>query len=217
MAKNISKDLTPSFESLSMEDIIGAPLVATAKANASMAQEQVRFMMNYCFYRNDNDKDAPQNYQPVMIQMEMTRTEVEPSAEPGAPPSLTRIKSNFELPLLTLVPLNSLAVDEVNIDFDMEVTAMEHNESKGQYANDEEKPKLMGKVGAKQAGHGGTVAQENQRKMTANLSINVKASPLPLPVGLTSVIDLYAKNIHPKDVHTVSSKPLTNSNEPKAD
>jgi len=224
MASNVPREFTPSFESLSMEDIIGAPLVATAQANSEMAREQVQFLMDFCFAKQGNDEasgandevvSATSNYKPVMVQMEVTRSDIVPSPEPGGTPSLVRVKSTFEVPLLTLIPINSLAVNEVTVEFEMEVTAVEQTKSTEQStsktSSKRRRPKLMGKVGAKTKSGNQQVSQENQRKTTSNVSINVKASPLPLPVGLTNIIDLYSKNLSPSNVETVSDQTLADT------
>ncbi|MEL6535791.1 MAG: DUF2589 domain-containing protein [Bacteroidota bacterium] len=191
-----SKEFSPSFESLSMDNIVSAPLIASARANTQMAREQVKFMMDFCFSQH-KDEDGNLHYQPVMIQMSITRSSI---VEEDGESRLERTRAVFEVPLLTLIPMNSLAVDEVKIDFEMEVTATEQGES----TTEEGPPKMIGKVGSKGTNQS---SEAYQRKMTSNLSIQLRASPLPLPVGVTAVLDLFTKNLNPVSVAPEDTNP----------
>ncbi len=191
MAKK--KKFEPSFDNLPMDQIIGAPLRATASANAMMAREQVKFLMDYCFTK-DGD-----NYKPVMIEMEMTRSQL--SAESGKR-GMRRYNLTFSLPLLTLVPLNSLSVEEFEIDFDMEVNSLSQRSSHSDAAKEEDQKgdgemKFMGKISNREQQSSDS---QYQRKVSSKLSIHVKGGQLPLPVGLTSIIDVFTKSMDPTDI-----------------
>lgn len=188
MAKN--KKFESAFDNLSMEQIIGAPLKATAHANAMMAREQVKFLMDFCFAKEGD------SYFPVMVEMTMSRTEM-PSEK-----SETEMRSyqmKFGLPLLTLLPLNSLSVEEFELDFDMEITSIAASSSNKSSTNDQNRQesqemKFMGKISNKEQQSG---TSRYQRKINSKLSINVKGGQLPLPTGITSIIDLFSKNVNP--------------------
>lgn len=187
----------PAFENLPMDQIIGAPLKATASANSMMAREQVQFLMDYCF------KKEGDGYQPIMVEMAMTRSQLDPDDKSGVP-KIKQYVTKFNLPLLTLIPLNSLSVEKFEIDFDMEVTSLEQNHSKSDSmnSNDSQKEKqsevkFMGKVSNKDQQ---TSSSQYERRINSKLSINVKGGQQPLPVGLTSIIDLFSKNMEPVDM-----------------
>lgn len=193
MAKRFNRDF--SFDKVSLDQIIGAPLRATAAANAMMAKEQIRFIMDFCFRKHHD------YYEPVMIEMVMTTSKVEPGESPEDPPVLRRFTTKFSLPLLTLIPLNSLAVENFEIAFDMEVTSMEGDESSFDLERNEERNEdkkqdyiLMGKVTNTTENH------QYERRSDAKLSVNVQGGQLPLPVGLTSILDLYKNNIEPIEI-----------------
>lgn len=194
MARKFEKG--SAFDKVSMDQIIGAPLRATAKANAMMAKEQIGFMMDFCFKKDGN------NFEPVMIEMMMTTSKLEPAEDPDDSPVLRRFKTKFNLPLLTLIPLNSLAVESFEIDFDMEVTSIEQEESSSKSTKGEEgekELKLMGKVSNKSENQRARNSQY-QKKVDSKLSVNVKGGQLPLPVGITSIIDLYKNNMEPLEI-----------------
>ena len=55
-----------------------------------------------------------------MIAMSITRGVIQPQAS-GAAPIIESVTTTFKLPLLTIIPINSLGVDNVDITFEMEV------------------------------------------------------------------------------------------------
>src|SRR6476659_2746560 len=167
MPQITDQDFNPDYSrALDIESLISAPLVAVSKANVVMAQGQTRFLLEYCFNKTGV------NYEPVMIRMALTKAvispeipavkRVEPSAPgvlpivagvnavPAVPASMQNVTTYFNLPLLTIIPLNSLAFEKVAIAFDMEITSVVTKPS--QAANEsnntitDRKAQLYGKV-----------------------------------------------------------------------
>lgn len=194
------KKFEPSFENLPIDQIIGAPLRATASANAMMAKEQLQFLMDFCF------KKEGDNFTPVMIEMVMVRSQMTSEGSPDGTPQLRRFSTKFNLPLLTVIPINSLSVESFEIDFDVEITALE---SKGMAKSLENilgvgnsgksEFKLMGKV-SNNSNEQLSRNSQYQKKIDSKLSINIKGGQLPLPVGITSLLDLYKNNMDPVTV-----------------
>lgn len=115
--------MSQQFSGLPMESLIGGPLNAAAKANSAMALTQTRFMLDTCFNRKEVSTTEPKSYQyePIMIDMILTRSVIGPGATEGADPVIKPASTKFTLPLLTILPINSLAVETVDINFEMEV------------------------------------------------------------------------------------------------
>ena len=114
--------MSQQFSGLPMESLIGGPLNAAAKANSAMALTQTRFMLDTCFNMAKEDKDGktiPTQYEPIMIDMILTRSVI--SEDKDGKVSVTPASTKFTLPLLTILPINSLAVETVDINFEMEV------------------------------------------------------------------------------------------------
>lgn len=133
--ENALLSMSQQFSGLPMEDLIGGPLNAAAKANAAMALTQTKFLLETCFERIEipatNTTPKQVNYKPVMIEMSLERgvlgyekkkdkddqgKEIEIMA-----PVIQTVTTKFNLPMLTIIPINSLAVDTVDIGFEMEV------------------------------------------------------------------------------------------------
>ena len=55
------------FQGITIENMIGAPLVAAARANAMIAREQVNFILDHCFTKDE------EGYHPVIIRFSLTK------------------------------------------------------------------------------------------------------------------------------------------------
>lgn len=196
------------FSGLPMGALIGGPLEAAAKANQQMAMTQLQFMMVTCFNpRSDNSS----SYDPIMIEMTLERSVIEPAAEgSNAEPTVTTSKTAFRLPLLTIIPLNSLAVDNVQVDFEMEVkSSFASNNSTDNKSSTAEKGSFTagGNIGPFHVEVHGSVSHNSSSESksdthytqsnSAKYSVSVHAGQLPLPQGVKTIIDAYAKNVSP--------------------
>lgn len=104
--------MAQQFSGLPMKSLLGAPLKAATDANGMMARTQTQFMLSTCFNKVGEDLE------PIMISFNITRSVVKPDGTAASPDTAS---ITFTLPLLTLIPLNSLAVDDVKVHFEMEV------------------------------------------------------------------------------------------------
>lgn len=206
--------ISQQFSGLPMDALIGGPLNAAADANAKMAVTQTKFLLDTCFTSLGEDGKPTSNpedvasYSPVMIKMELSRPVINTSAE--APDKIPMAKVQFNLPLLTIVPLNSLAVDSVNITFDMEVKSSfsEENSKESQNAMKSE-GSFEAKVGwgpfsvtvkgsaSYDSSNSTKESQHYQKSNSAKYHVDVHAGQLPLPMGVTTIINAFANSIQP--------------------
>lgn len=154
--------------------LITEPLVAAIAANSKMALAQTNFMLETCFTKNDSGQ-----YKPIMVEMSLTRGVVTPGTVENPEPTIQSVVTMFSLPLLTIVPLNSLAVNEVTLNFDVEVVSIKDDvEANGL-------SELYGKVsGEKNAGK-------------PIISYAIHATQMPLPKGVNMVIEAFSQSIQP--------------------
>ncbi|GAA4457993.1 hypothetical protein GCM10023092_25560 [Rurimicrobium arvi] len=219
--------MAQQFSGLPIDSLIAGPLLATAKANANMAFTQTQFLLDTCFNKNvtgSGDKTVT-NYTPIMIQMELIRgvlTPGTPAGPNGTPPAkstnIQSVSTVFNLPLMTIMPLNSLAVDNLDVDFEMEVKS-----SAGEEQTDTSSTEKSAQVGFEaKAGWGpfsvtihgnasydskesSTHSNHYSRSNSAKYTIKVHAGQLPLPLGVTTIIDAYAKNVTPIEMPVTAS------------
>lgn len=201
--------MAQQFGGLPMKSLIGAPLKAATDANAMMARTQTQFMLSTCF---DGEGASSGNtvsnaLKPIMIKFEMKRSVLQADGTAAASPTA---ESVFELPLLTIIPLNSLAVDDVKVHFEMEVKS---STSKDNETSSEQETASKADITAKyNAGlfsvevHGSvshnskstsSSKEHYEASNQAKYEVDVHAGQLPLPKGVTTIIDAFTKNISP--------------------
>lgn len=205
--------MAQSFTGLPMDDLIGGPLNAAAKANAAMAATQTKFMLDTCFEvttggsgGNAGDKII----KPIMIKMQLTRGVLIPPAKEGEKADIQEITTKFDLPLLTIIPLNSLAVDNVDINFEMEVKSSYGEETsqsseKEVAASAEWEVKFgYGPISASVKGNASYSSKDMssfnshyEKSNSAKYTVNVHAGQLPLPKGVNTIIQAFTNAIEP--------------------
>lgn len=165
--------------------------------------------------------EAYNNYSPVMIVMSLTRGVVTPGSpavfdasgkilQEATAASIQSLTTQFNLPMLTIVPLNSLAVSTVDITFEMEVkssfsedqTEAKSTESKGEGSFD---AKIgWGAVSVTIHGSASYDSKDSsthnthyQKSNSAKYTVAVHAAQLPLPKGVNTIIEAFSQSIAP--------------------
>lgn len=174
-------------------DLLSAPLIAAASANSFMVREQTRFLMDTCFVAKGENR-----YEPVIIEMTLSKSVITEGENNEV--KRQEITSTFGIPLLTLVPLNSLAVDNVDIDFCLEIVSYDDTQQTNSESNPAQngtqnqasrEPVLSGKLS-----YDANDKKDNRSHNASKLNVKIHAGTIPLPVGLTTLIDLYVKSIN---------------------
>ncbi len=195
--------MAQQFSGLPIKSLISAPLLAGAEANSKMAITQTQFLLSTCF--NTSGSGDTINYQPIMIKMTLTRSVIKADGEAGED-----VSTQFDLPLLTIMPLNSLAVDNITVNFEMEVKSSFSNDKE---TSSESESAAEGSFSAK-VGYGcfsaevsGSVSASSknassekshyEKSNSARYEISAHAGQLPLPEGVTTIIQAFSQCIAP--------------------
>jgi hypothetical protein len=191
MAELENQQLVPQENAeVNIESMISAPLIAASKANADMVLGQAQFILRNCF-----NKNADGSYDPIMIKMSLTKSFIDTNKDESDPDYFTVQKLDFSLPILCIIPINSLVVDKVTVDFDMEITSASTWESKAEDGRVLKKPvQLSGKITSGSSDNG---KSQYKSQSSSRLKVNINAGPLPLPVGILAILDLYTKTMQP--------------------
>ena len=118
--------------------------------------------------------------------------------------------TKFELPILTIIPLNSLAVETVDISFEMEVKSS-FSESEAESSTKKKSAEASAefsyngkKVGVSIKGSASYSSEDSkthdthyEKSNSAKYTIAVHAGQLPLPNGVNIIIDAFSKSISP--------------------
>lgn len=195
-----------------IEQVIAAPLEAAARANSNMAHEQLAFILKYCFEKQDEGR-----YSARMIDLLITRQDV--VQDENGESSLVTYEATINLPILTIVPLSSLAINKIEIDFDLEVTSMETVSQSKKLTQQDQRPDKSDEQGVNFRGRIGPsrsqTANSNRKEQSkANLEIKLTAGPLPLPTGLLTIMDSLGKQIAPTEVKPKEQTDDTSANAP---
>ena len=183
-------NVTDKFKGLPMRELIAAPLIAAAEAQQELAATAWNFYKQIAF--DDDGKTAR------VLEFDIKR----PIQQDGV---MTTMPQSVKAPFIGLVPIPSLLIDRVDVDFQMEVTDTSNVKSTN---NAKVETKVSGKSWLISAEISGkvTTARENTRmtNQTAKYQIHVSASQQPQTEGLSKLMDIMASCIEP--INTESSK-----------
>ena len=183
-------NVTDKFKGLPMRELIAAPLIAAAEAQQELAATACNFYKQIAF--DDDGKTAR------VLEFDIKR----PIQQDGV---MTTMPQSVKAPFIGLVPIPSLLIDRVDVDFQMEVTDASNVKST---INAKVETKVSGKSWLISAEISGkvTTARENTRmtNQTAKYQIHVTASQQPQTEGLSKLMDIMASCIEP--INTESSK-----------
>ena len=172
-----------AFKGLPMRELISAPLIAVAEAQQQLAASSLDFYDKIAF-----EDDAK------------TRLEFNLERPVQVPDGIGKQEVHVEAPFIGLVPVPALMIDNVNIDFQMEVTDASTSktlENADLSTNVTSKwfgtsVSVQGKVGT---------SRENTRStnQTAEYQVSVSASQETQTEGLSKLMDIMASCIEPLD------------------
>ena len=189
-ALKADSNVTDKFNGLPMRELIAAPLIAAAEAQQELAATAWNFYKQIAF--DDDGKTAR------VLEFDIKR----PIQQDGV---MTTMPQSVKAPFIGLVPIPSLLIDRVDVDFQMEVTDTSNVKST---INAKVETKVSGKSWLISAEISGkvTTARENTRmtNQTAKYQIHVSASQQPQTEGLSKLMDIMASCIEP--INTESSK-----------
>lgn len=109
--------LPAAYAQMPIGDLVAAPFTAVADANMKLAKGLLDFVGQLGFEDGDNPKARSVDFQ-------VTRQEA--NAAGGTTPVLV----DYSVPLLSLVPIPALLIEDVSVDFQMEVTEVSTSNNK---------------------------------------------------------------------------------------
>lgn len=175
--------IAEQFAGLRMDQLIGGPLSAAADASTLLANSTASFINRVGFDNKGNVRNVAFGYQ--------RRTPNEDGTS-----SIDEMK--VSVPLLAIVPIPNLQIDEVNILFDMEVKQSERSESSLDMGATLD---ASAKFGCVKVNVSGSVSshQSNTRSTdnSAKYHVDVRATNHGIPEGLARVLDMMAANVAP--------------------
>ncbi|MBE5885019.1 MAG: DUF2589 domain-containing protein [Lachnospiraceae bacterium] len=175
--------IAEQFAGLSMDQLIGGPLSAAADASNQLACSTAEFINRVGFDANGKVRTVAFGYQ-------------KRSANNDGTSNLDEMK--VDVPMLAIVPIPNLQVDEVNILFDMEVKQSERSESTSDMNASVNTSLNFGVVKVSVTGNVSS-HQSNTRSTdnSAKYHVDVRATNHGTPEGLARVLDMIAASVSP--------------------
>lgn len=179
------------FSGLDMKNLIGGPLTAAADASVLLAQSTADFINKVGF---DSEKKTR------TVLFKYTQQTPDPDG------NISNNEMAVDVPLLAIVPIPNLQIDEVNILFDMEVKTSEKSEQSLDMGATLEASASIGpfKVSIK-----GSVSSHSSNTRSSDNSakyhVDVRATNHGTPEGLARVLDMMAANVAPSILSSKST------------
>lgn len=194
-------DISSQFKGLPMGDLIGGPLTAACDAQIKLANATADFIRVVGFLPPDANNKQETRTASFKFKRPIENTD---PATAGATPFLEE-EVELEVPLLALVNVPSLAIQRVDIKFDMEVkssfSAKEQEDKSGSF---EAEAKVGWGVFSARVKVQGSVAthKENARSSdnSAKYTVSVLAEDKGMPEGLSRVLDILQTAVAPRKI-----------------
>ena len=175
--------VSEQFSGLDMQQLIGGPLKAAADASMQLAQSTADFINEVGCEEQVKVRTTTFKYQKTGVNEDGTEKTEE---------------IQVEVPLLAIVPIPNLQVDEVNVLFDMEV-----QKSEGQEAAKGEEGGMSATAywsPYKVSINGSVSSQEHNPRSSddsAKYHLDVRADEHGTPEGLQRVLDMMSEAVPP--------------------
>jgi major membrane immunogen (membrane-anchored lipoprotein) len=220
MADNIDgglANMAQQFTGLPMDTLIGAPLHAAAGAQQSLAMTQTQYILNTGFSQKKDEKNQI-TYTPITASIAMGQSQPVVAQDGSVTAATSRL--NVDFPIITMVPIPSLAVTSVDITFDMEVKSSYSHDTDTETASkthEEGSFDAKGGWGCLSVEVKGSVSHDNSQSNSdkqsytksndAKYHVEVKAEQQPVPDGIKMLLDMFSKNMTMTPI-MVNSKPV---------
>jgi hypothetical protein len=177
---------------------IVAPLMATARGNAALAEATLEYVRSIAFENTDDPNSGPR-----VLTFNVERKYKKPT-EDGFGSEILQI----EAPVLALLPIPALLIDEVQIEFSTSITQIksetESKSAESSVSSEEKKSGLLpgSQKSEKQLSGGLSVQSENTRKSDyrSTYTFKLRASQQEVPEGMARLTDMMTSVMMPTPI-----------------
>ena len=174
--------------------LIGAPMTAAVEAQALSAQTSLDFIRSIGFESTEDGTDFGAVRQ---VTFSYSRRDTTTGEETDV---------SLKVPLLTIVPIPYLRIDDMTIDFTSKITEEMLRSTKRDSSTEAEaelsinyshflSPVKVGFKASISTKHSSSTATSNRYKTEHTININVRATQDDLPAGMTRVLDILESSI----------------------
>lgn len=172
------------LNNIDFRKMIGGPLQAVVDAQTASAMATVDFITKVGF----DSSDASKPRQLVMVDFTHSRAEVNPDGTAGTPKTVA-----IKVPLLAMLPVPSLRIEHVVIDFNVKLNSVQSSKTSDALGVAATVGGGFGPVNFKvSASYQRKTATSVEIKKEYSLNVNVKAVQDEMPAGLERLLNLLA-------------------------
>lgn len=187
VAEAVSVDLVSELNNIDFAKMIGGPLQAAIQAQAASAVSTVDFIQNLGFKPIDpNEPDGAKEL--IMTDFSYEKNEVNPDT--GA---VVNTKRFVRVPFISMLPIPSIRIETVDIDFNVKLNSVESQTIKDKLAVGLEIKAGWGPVKMKVSSsyqRSSSFGVKVEKEYTMN--VKVKASQDEMPAGLEKILNMLA-------------------------
>lgn len=206
-------NIPAELRALPLEHVIGSPLVAAIKAQALAANTTVDFIKEVglkprALETGENEDELDEvsgesgkpGFEARYVDFKFDRVLEEEVVIPGTPPTKTTkysvVPSKLTVPLLSMVPIPYIRINDMTIDFEFQIKDVETRESKT-----EKKVSMKSKVGNwffkvnVKGSYCNRTANKRETDRRTTLRITVNAVQDQVPEGLGRILDMLNESI----------------------
>ena len=188
-----SNNTADKMRGLPMRELIGAPLFAAAEAQQKLAAISLDYFNRIAFTERKDSNGKPVQGDP---ETRILKFKVKRPVEVNG--QMEQMEQTVEAPFIGLVPIPSLLIDKIDVDFQMEVT--DTNTTKAE-SSAELKSSASAKWFTVQAEMSAKVAASRETTRSSNQAakyqVHVTATQQPRTEGLSKLMDIMASCIEP--------------------
>lgn len=201
--------MAQQFSGLPMDSLIGGPLQAAASAQQGLAMTQTQYILNTGFNRVVENGQV--SYKPITASIAMGQSQPVIGADGSV--SVADSHLNVDFPIITMIPIPSLAVTSVDITFDMEVkSSFSHETDNETSSKTQEQASFDAKAGwgcfsvevkgsvSHDSSQSNSDKQSYQKSNDARYHVEVKAEQQPIPEGLKMLLKMFGDNMTMKPI-----------------
>ena len=185
---------------LKLDDLLAAPFLAAARADAQMSQEQLQQIINTCFESHTRE-DGTEVKKPIHVDMVLERKVIVPSEDAKKEVEQQTSQMVLSVPLLTLLPMSSLSITKVSLDYSLEIVSQlgkksTNTKQASQTSNGSSgavKPSIRATVANKSKQNS---SQTEQSSTKSQLDVTMEASQTPLPEGVKILVEAFSKSLN---------------------
>lgn len=188
------------LSSIDFESMIGGPLVAVINAQAQAAMSTVNFVKEVGFKKPDAEEAAggdTSTKEPIYVSFEYPKelSPYQPATDTTPAVPATYQTQELKVPILTLLPVPFIRVDEATVDFNAKINSVEYRKTdtnlKVDASLEAKAGWLWGSAKLKvSTAFQRTTQQGNTVDRTYSMAVHVKAVQDEMPAGMERVLGI---------------------------